>query len=152
MRKMGKSSDIRAAVIDDLTFDPDVDASDIRVAEMNGDVVLTGSVPSYPQYVQAAAVEARAAGVRCVRNHLQVALPPGVYRDDLTLAAMASDALTLGGSVPEEVEVTAKDSDITLTGSVRTGTEREAAEVMVAELTGVRRVRNDIQIRDLVQA
>ena len=88
---MGKSNDIRAAVIDDLTFDPDVDASDIRVEELDGDVVLTGSVPSYPQYVQAAAVAARAVGVRCVRNHLQVALPPGDHRDDLTLAAMASD-------------------------------------------------------------
>lgn len=98
---MGKSNDIRAAVIDDLTFDPDVDASDIRVEEMDGDVVLTGSVPSYPQYVQAAEVAARAVGVRCVRNHLQVALPPGDHRDDLTLAAMASDALTLGGAVPE---------------------------------------------------
>ena len=148
---MGKSNDIRAAVIDDLMFDPDVDASDIRVEEMDGDVVLTGSVPSYPQYVQAAAVAARAAGVRCVRSHLQVALPRGDHRDDLTLAAMASDALTLGGSVPEGVEATVKDGDITLTGSVRTGTEREAAEVMVAELTGVRRVRNDIQIRDLEQ-
>ena len=29
--EMGKANDIRAAVIDDLTFDPDVDASDIRV-------------------------------------------------------------------------------------------------------------------------
>jgi hypothetical protein len=121
---MGESNDIRAAVIDDLTFDPDVDASDIRVAEMNGDVVLTGSVPSYPQYVQAAAVAARAAGLRCVRNHLQVALPPGDHRDDLTLAAMASDALTLGGAVLERV----------------------------AELTGFHHVRNDIQIRGLEQA
>jgi hypothetical protein len=49
-----------------------------------------------------------------VRNHLQMALPPGDH--------------------------------------VRTGTEREAAEVMVAELNGVRRVRNDIQIRDREQA
>jgi osmotically-inducible protein OsmY len=81
---MGKSNDSRAAVIDDLTFDPDVDASDIRVAE--------------------------------------------------------------------GVEATAKDGDITLTGSMQTGTEREAAEVMVAELTGVRHVRNDIQIRDREQA
>jgi BON domain len=113
MRKMGKSSDIRAAVIADLTFDPDVGASDDRVAEMNADVVLTASVPSYPQYVQTAAVTARAAGLRCVRNHLQIALPPGDH--------------------------------------VRTGTEREAAEVMVAELNGIRRVRNDIQIRDLEQ-
>ena len=149
---MGISSDIRAAVIDDLTFDPDVDASDIRVEEMDGDVMLTGSVPSYPQYVQAAAVAARAVGVRCVRNHLQVALPRGDHRDDLTLAAMANNALTLDGAVPEGVEATAKDGDITLTGSVRTVIEREAAEVMVAELTGVRRVKNDIQIRDLEQA
>jgi osmotically-inducible protein OsmY len=151
MRKMGKSSDIRTAVIDDLTLDPDVDASDIRIEETDVDVVLTGSVPSYPQYVQAAAVAARAVGVRCVRNHLQVALPPGDHRDDPTLAAMASDALTLGDAVPEGVEATAKDGVITLTGSVRTSTEREAAEMMVAELTGVRRVRNDIQIRDLEQ-
>ena len=61
-------------------------------------------------------------------------------------------ALTLDGAVPEGVEATAKDGDITLTGSVRTVIEREAAEVMVAELTGVRRVKNDIQIRDLEQA
>jgi osmotically-inducible protein OsmY len=80
---------------------------------------------------------------------VMVGMPPGDHRDDLTLAAMASDALTLGGSVPDGVEATVKVGDITLTGSVRTGTEREAAEVMVAELTGVRRVRNDIQIRDL---
>ena len=144
--------DILAAIIDDLAFDPDVDASGITVEDREGDVLLRGSVPSYPQYVEAAAVASRVAGVKGVHNHLQVALPPGDHRDDLTLAAMASDALTLDGAVPEEVEVTAKDGDITLTGSVRTGTEREAAEVMVAELTGIRRVRNDIQIRGLEQA
>ena len=60
--------------------------------------------------------------------------------------------LVTGGAVPERVEATAKDGDITLTGSVRTGTEREAAEVMVAELTGVRSVRNHIHIRELEQA
>jgi hypothetical protein len=32
---------------------------------------------------------------------------------------MAGDALTLGGSVPEGVEATVKDGDVTLTGSVR---------------------------------
>jgi osmotically-inducible protein OsmY len=73
---MGKSNDIRAAAIDDLTFDPDVDASDIGIEEM--DVALTGNVPSYPQYVQAAAVAARAAGVRCVRNHLRSRWRPAI--------------------------------------------------------------------------
>ena len=143
---MGKSNDIRAAVIDDLTFDPDVDASDIGVEEMDGDVVLTGNVPSYPQYVQAAAVAARAVGVRCVRNHLQVALPPGDHRDDPTLAAVASDALTLGGAVPEGVEATAKNGNLTLTGTVSYGAERTAAEDTVAGLVGVRNLSDDIDI------
>ena len=42
---MGRSNDIRAAVIDDLTFDPDVDASGITVEDRDGEVALAGSVP-----------------------------------------------------------------------------------------------------------
>src|ERR1700758_1210547 len=49
-------STISDAVVDDLTFDPDVDASGITVKDGDGDVVLAGSVPSYPQCVEAAAV------------------------------------------------------------------------------------------------
>ena len=79
---MGRSNDLRAAVIDDLTFDPDVDASDITVEDRDGEVVLGGSVPSYPQYIEAAAVARRVAGVRDLHNYLEVALPPGGHRDD----------------------------------------------------------------------
>jgi osmotically-inducible protein OsmY len=43
---MGKSRDIRAAVIDDLTFAPDVDASDITVEDRDGEVGLAASVPT----------------------------------------------------------------------------------------------------------
>ena len=95
-KDMGTTNDIRAAVIDDLTFDPDVDESDITVEYRDGDVVLTGSVPSYLQYVKADAVPSRVPRVSRVRNHLEVALPPGDYRDDSTLTAAANDALTLG--------------------------------------------------------
>jgi len=77
MMKMGRTNDIRAAVMDDLTFAPDVDASGINVEDRDGEVVLAGSVPSYPQYVEAAAVASRVAGVKDVRNYLEVALSPG---------------------------------------------------------------------------
>ena len=43
---MSQTRDIRAAVLDDLTFDPDLDASDITVEDRDGDVVLAGSVPT----------------------------------------------------------------------------------------------------------
>jgi osmotically-inducible protein OsmY len=143
--EMGKISD---AVVDDLTFDPDVDASDITVKDRDGEVVLAGSVPSYPQYLEAAAVARRVRGVSRVHNYLKVALPPGAYRDDPALTAMANDALTLGRTVAVGVEATAKNGHVRLTGAVRSGMEQAAAEAMIAGLTGVRAVTDDIQIRD----
>ena len=73
---MGKIKDIRAAVEDELSFDPLVDAADITVRNMGGDVALTGTVPSYPQYLEAAAAARRVARVTSVHNHLEVVLPP----------------------------------------------------------------------------
>ncbi|MGD0064063.1 MAG: BON domain-containing protein [Streptosporangiaceae bacterium] len=145
---MSQIRDIRAAVLDDLTFDPDLDASGITVEDRNGDVVLAGSVPSYPQYIEAAAVARRVAGVKGVHNHLEVALPPGDHRDDSVLTATANDALTLAHTAAVGVRATAKNSDVTLAGAVRCAAERAAAEAMIAGLTGVRSITNDIQIRD----
>jgi osmotically-inducible protein OsmY len=145
---MGQANDIRAAVIDDLTFDPDVDASGITVDVRGGKVTLAGTVPSYPHYIEAAAVASRVAGVTDVHNHLEVALPAGDHRDDHVLAAMANNALTLGHTAAVGVEATARNGDVTLTGAVRSGAERAAAEAMIAGLTGVRGINNDIQVRD----
>jgi osmotically-inducible protein OsmY len=144
---MDNTSDISAAVSDDLTFDPDVDASHITVEDEDGEVVLTGSVPSYPQYLEAAAVAGRAVGVKSVQNHLVVELPPGDQRNDYALTAAANGALTLGHTVAEGVTATVKNGDITLTGAVRSDAERAAAEAMITDLTGVRSVANDIQVR-----
>jgi BON domain len=54
-REMSKTSDIRTAVEAELKFDPRVDDADVHVVNMNGDVALNGTVPSYPQYLEAAA-------------------------------------------------------------------------------------------------
>jgi osmotically-inducible protein OsmY len=145
---MNDPNDIRDTVTDDLTFDPDVDASGITVENQDGEVTLAGSVPSYPQYIEAAAVARRVAGVEDVRNYLTVVLPPGDRRDDSWLAAAANDALTLGRSVAAGVEATANNGDITLTGAVRREAERAEAEALIAGLTGVRGVTNDIEIDD----
>ena len=145
---MGQTNDIRGTVEDELMFDPDVDAAGITVTNVNGEVTLSGTVPSYPQYMEAVAVARRVPGVTNVRNHLEIALPPGDYREDAALTTAANNALTLDNTVRPGVEATAKNGGITLTGIVRSGTERAAAEAIAAGLTGVRHIKNDIQIRD----
>ncbi len=141
---MGTTQDIRDAVEAELEFDPLV--ADIHLVNINGDVTLDGTVPSYPQYREAAAAAQRVAGVRNVHNHLQVVLPDEDYRDDAMLTTAANNALTLNVTVPDGVEATARDGNLTLIGAVKYGRQRDAAELAVAGLTGVRNVKDDIDI------
>jgi osmotically-inducible protein OsmY len=143
---MGKTKDVRAAVEDELIFDPLVDPADIRVQDIAGDVALNGTVPSYPQYQQVAAAARRVAGVISVHNHLEVVLPPGDERTDAALTTAANNALDLTITVPDSVEATAHNGVVTLTGTVRYGYQRTAAETCVSALTGVRNVRDDTEI------
>ena len=137
---MSKTTDIRTAVEAELKFDPLVNDADIHVVNMNGDVALNGTVPSYPQYLEAATATQRVSGVKNVHNHLEVVLPDADYRDDAMLTTAANI------TVPDGVEATASDGNLTLTGTVSYGAERTAAELAVAGLTGVRKVRDDIEI------
>ncbi len=143
---MGSIKDVRHAVEAELEFDPLVDDADVHIVNINGDVALNGTVPSYPQYLEAAAAAQRVAGVRNVHNHLQVVLPDEDYRDDAMLTTVANNALTLNVTVPDGVEATALDGNLTLTGAVQYGRQRKAAELAVAGLAGVRNVKDDIDI------
>ena len=143
---MSTTKDIRAAVEAELKFDPLVDDADIHVMNVNTDVALNGTVPNYPQYLEAAAAAQRVTGVKNVYNHLEVALSEADFRDDVMLITAANNALAQNVTVPDGVEATASDGNVTLTGIVSFGTERAAAERAVAGLTGVRNIRDDIEI------
>jgi osmotically-inducible protein OsmY len=143
---MGTTKDIRDAVNAELKFDPLVDDADIHVVNVSGDVALNGTVPSYPQYLEAAAAAQRVGGVKNVHNHLEVVLPDADVRDDAMLTTAANNALTLNVTVPDGVEATAQDGNLTLTGTVGYGKERAAAERAVSGLIGLRNIRNDIEI------
>jgi len=143
---VGKTKDLREAVEAELRFDPLVDPADITVRNINGDVALNGTVPSYPQYLEAAAAAQRVSGVKNVHNHLEVVLPPGDYRDDAMLTTAANNALAANITVPDGIEATAYDGNVELTGTVKHGPQRAAAELAVAGLAGVRNIRDDIEI------
>jgi osmotically-inducible protein OsmY len=140
------TKDIRQAVQKELEFDPLVDASDITVKNMNGDVALNGTVTSYPQYLQAAAAARRVQGVTRVHNHVMVDLPIPDLRDDPMLTTAANNALAMTVTVPDSVEASAAAGDVWLTGSVGNRFQRDAAEQAVAGLTGVRGIADDIEI------
>jgi osmotically-inducible protein OsmY len=81
-----------------------------------------------------------------VHNHLEVVLPSSYCRDDALLTTAANNALALNVTVPDGVETTSRNGNLTLTGTVSYGAERAAAELAVAGLTGVRNIKDDIEI------
>lgn len=146
------TKDIREAVKKELEFDPLIDASDISVKNMNGDVALNGTVTNYPQYLQAAAAARRVRGVTRVHNHLMVDLPFADYRDDALLTTDANNALAMAVSVPRSVEASASEGDVWLTGMVGNRFQRDEAERAVAGMPGVRGIVDDIEIYSDLEA
>jgi len=146
------TKDTREAVQKELEFDPLVDAAGISVKNMNGNVALNGTVPSYPQYQEAAAAAKRVKGVTKVHNHLMVVLPGADYRDDPMLTTAANNAIALAVRVPSTVEASATGGDVWLTGRVGYRFQRDAAEQLVAGLTGVRGIVNDIEVFSYAEA
>jgi len=144
---MGETKDIREAVQAELDFDPLVNSANIGVSNIMGEVALGGTVPSYPQYLEATAAARRVAGVRRVHNYLKVLLPPGDERDDPALTTAANNALAADVTVPDGVEAMSRDGNVQLTGTVGFARQRTAAVAAVTGLAGVRKVKNSIQVR-----
>jgi len=139
--------DIRAEVHEALVTDPRIDADDIVVEVFNGEVSLTGTVPSQAQCSEATEAARRVAGATVVHNLLAVALPSRDYGDDTALAQIANDAPAANRAVPNSVRATAREGGIFLTGTVSNSAQPVAAENAVAGVGGALSTTNEIEVQ-----
>jgi osmotically-inducible protein OsmY len=146
---MGKTADIqlRQDVLDELDFDPAVDARTVGVGVEDGIVTLTGYVGAYEERINAEKAVQHVPGVEGVANELGVRLAVHAERDDADIARAAVHALASQTIVPKErIKVSVTRGWLTLDGSVGWHGQTEAAEETVRELTGVRGVTNKIEV------
>jgi osmotically-inducible protein OsmY len=148
---MGKDSQLQSAVMDELRWEPSINAADIGVAAKEGVVTLTGFVRSYPEKQSAERAAKRVAGVKAVAEEIEVRLP-GIYeRTDADVAKSAVAALVWNVTLPRDsVKVMVEHGWVTLEGEVGWQYQREAAEDAVRNLLGVKGVSNLVQIRAIV--
>src|SRR6266704_2421135 len=141
---MGTTKDIRDAVEAELEFDPLVDDADIHVVNINGDVALNGTVPSYPQYLEATAAAQRVVGVRNVKDDIGISYDA----DPVDVTWFVQDALDRNALVDDDSDVSVDTSGntVTLRGHVRTWAERDAVLSAAWMAGGVMQVRDDLDI------
>jgi osmotically-inducible protein OsmY len=135
---------VRDAVMRQLEWDPEVDASEVGVAARDGSVTLTGYIDSYPGKIAAERAAKRIRGVRAVANDIQVRLR--LFRVDPDLAADIVHALQLRSTVPETVQAAVHNGYVTLTGKVNRVMQQRDAEKAVRHVRGVRGVYNHIVV------
>lgn len=128
-----------------LERDPAVPAGKLGVVVVDGDVRLTGGVPSLAASRRAERVAESVRGVRSVTNRLEVG--PGAMWSDAQVARYVKQALANDPAAQDyELEVTAKNGVVTLVGSVDSPAERQLAVDIASDVFGVRAVRPRIKV------
>ena len=102
MAKTKTDAHLQRDVLDELDWEPSVDAAQIGVTAKEGVVTLTGHVPVYSEKHTAEEVAKRVHGVRAVANEIEVRPSDVHVRDDEEIAAAAVHALQWDAEVPEE--------------------------------------------------
>jgi len=150
---MKKDTDLRQNVLEELEWEPSIDAVEIGVTAHDGIVTLTGTVNSYAQKLLAERAAKRLQGVKAIANDVQVRLPGTAERTDSDIARVAVDALKWRTVVPNDrIKVLVKNGWITLEGEVDWQYQKDAAFEAVHHLVGVNGVTNLITLKPLVSA
>jgi osmotically-inducible protein OsmY len=146
-------NELKQAVLDELKWEPSVNAAHIGVTTNAGVVTLMGHVESYAEKSAAERAARRVKDVKAIAEEIEVRLPFGIKRGDEEIASAAVNRLTWNVSVPKDaVKVQVEKGWITLTGEVDWHFQQEAAADEVRGLYGVVGVSNLITIKPRANA
>jgi len=138
---------IERIVLEELKWNPRVKATEVGVQVRDGTVTLTGTVDSWAARSAAQEAAHRVDGVLDIANELQVRASGAHRRSDTEIAQAVRHALEWDVFVPDhQIRSTVSNGVVTLEGSVRLWTEFDDAGRCVHNLTGVREVRNLIEV------
>jgi osmotically-inducible protein OsmY len=149
---MKSDMQLQTDVLDELKWDPAVNAEQIRVEVKDGLVTLAGCVESFAEKWAADSAAKRVSGVKALA--LEIRVEPTRFRDltDADIARAAEHALKWHAHVPQDrITVTVEKGRITLEGEVEKQFEREIALQVVLHLAGVTGVNNQIALKPQVE-
>jgi osmotically-inducible protein OsmY len=144
---------LQQRVIDELEFEPAVNAAHIGVSVRGSVVTLTGHVETFAEKFAAERTARRVRGVSAVAQEIEVHLPVDKKTADDEIAQRALKILEWDVAVPSHaIEVKVEHGIVTLNGLVDWAFQRAEAEYDVRKLGGVKGVVNLIAIRPKIRA
>ncbi|MBS7541181.1 BON domain-containing protein [Ancylobacter lacus] len=145
---MSNDKALKQTVLDELQWEPSVNAAHIGVTAKDGVVTLMGHVENYAEKAAAEKAARRVNDVKAVAEEIEVRLPFSVKHGDDDIASAAVNRLRWDSSVPEgAVKTKVEKGWVTLTGEVDWHYQQEAAVNDIRGLWGVIGVSNQITIK-----
>jgi osmotically-inducible protein OsmY len=133
-------------VTEELYWDPKLDSDTIAVMANGGQITLRGTVGSFFEKREAKKAAERVYGVESVENELEVRLLTKGRRDDADLRADVLQALMLDGLVPSTIDARAEAGLVTLTGTAEWQYQRDEAEYVAGNVSGVLALDDDVEL------
>ena len=144
---------LRQVILEELEYEPSLDAAHIGVSVEKGVVTLTGHVASFAQKQAAITAVRRINGVRAIAEEIEVRYPFEKKLADDEIAKRALDILDWDSTVPARaIQVLVRNGWVTLTGDVDWYFQKQAAEDDIRKLSGVHGIINNIAIKPCAQA
>lgn len=139
---------IQSDVMEELKWQPYLNASEIGVAVKNGVVTLSGIVDAYSKKLAAEKAAKKVAGVKAVAEDIQVGISTDSRKTDAEIAESVLNALKWHSAVQEEkIKIRVEDGVVRLEGEVEWDYQRTNAKSAIENLTGVRSVTNLIAVK-----
>lgn len=141
--------EIQTALTSALSHAPDLSSRNLSTAVADGTVTLEGTVEDSAEKQGAERIASSIEGVVDVVSHLEVSSPREATAAEsenglakrAEFALFATDAFDL-----ERIHLRVEDGVATLTGEVRSQAERLLAERVVADVEGIDRVDNQLEV------
>jgi osmotically-inducible protein OsmY len=147
-KNMSDDKQLKQAVLDELQWEPSVNAAHIGVTAKDGVVTLSGHVENFFEKSAAEKAARRVNDVKAVAEEIEVRLPFNVKHGDEEIAAAAANRLKWNAAIPDgAVKVKVEKGWVTLTGEVDWHYQQEAAMNDIRGLWGVVGVYNEITIK-----
>jgi osmotically-inducible protein OsmY len=144
---------LQQTVLDELDWEPSLNAARIVVGVRDGVVTLTGQVSFPAEKWIAEGVASRVSGVTAVAEDLEVRGPGRAEQSDEAIAERALQVLAEDVFVPDDrVAVEVRQGWVTLTGTFDWSYQSRAAEADLRRLPGVAGVTNATLVRPAARA
>lgn len=144
---------IQKDVMDELKWQPVLEAAEIGVAVKHGIVTLSGQVDSYLKKKVAEKTARKVDGVKAVAEDIIVGVSPHNKKTDAEIAQAVLNALQWHSGVQDQkIKINVEDGIVRLEGEAEWEYQRSNAKSAIEHLQGVRAVINAIVLKPRVMA